>query len=404
MTEGLGLISADDHVLEPPDLWTSRLPARYQDIGPRIERRRAETTNLTGGKPTFRPGAEGVWADWWRYEDLWVPLTRVSVAAGLDDVDFVPTTYDDVRPGCWNQSDRLADMDSNGVDVSVCFPNTLPRFCGQTFQEAADKDLARLCVEAYNDWIIEEWCAGDGHGRLIPVTLVPLWDRDLAVAEVERCAVKGAFAMSFSENPTRLGLPSVHDVDGYWEPLFSVCAETGTVVNMHIGSSSTVPTTSADAPQAVTSALFITNTMGALCDYLISGVFLRHPRLKISLSEGQIGWMPYTLDRLDQVWAKRDRDSIIGIDLPERPSSYVQGHVYGCVFDDEVGLENRARIGMSQIMFEVDFPHTDSTFPDSVAAFDRLAAAGRLSGDERYQLARGNAIEAFGLDRFGVLV
>jgi predicted TIM-barrel fold metal-dependent hydrolase len=400
-----GLISADDHVLEPPDLWTSRLPARYRSVGPRIVRERAEPTSTTGGRMSFRRSADpevGQWADWWLYEDLAVPLTRVSVASGLDEVDFVPVTFDEIRPGCWQQGERLRDMDANGVDASVCFPNTLPRFCGQTFAEADDRELAALCVRAYNDWIVDEWCAGDGRGRLIPVTLVPLWDVAAAVAEVHRCAAKGSFALSFSENPALLGLPSIHDAGGHWEPLFAACADTGTVLNMHIGSSSTVPTTAADAPQAVSSALFITNTMGALCDYLVSGVFERHPGLRISLSEGQVGWMPYLLDRLDQVWAKRDGASLIGIDLPRPPSSYLAGHVYGCIFDDAVGLENRARIGMEQILFEVDYPHSDSTFPRSQEAFDRVADAGGLDDHERYLLARGNAIAAFGLDRFGI--
>jgi predicted TIM-barrel fold metal-dependent hydrolase len=349
-----------------------------------------------GGRITYRRADEGPWTDWWLYEELEVPLTRPSAAAGDKEVDYLPITFDDVRPGCWKPADRLADMDLNRVEASVCFPNTLPRFCGQTFLEATDKTLALLCVKAYNDWMIDEWC-GASDGRLIPVTMVPLWDRDEAVAEVLRCAAKGSAAITFSENPAQLGLPSIHDRDGYWEPLFAACAETSTMVNMHIGSSSVIPTTSPDAPQAVSSTLFATNTMGAMCDYLISGVFERHPRLKISLAEGQIGWMPYVLERLDKVWAQRDGSTMIGIDLPRSPSSYMPDHVYGCVFDDEVGLKERDRIGMDQILFEVDFPHLDSTFPDSVQAFERLAEATGLDADQRLKLLRTNAIRAFGL-------
>lgn len=397
-SDDLWIVSVDDHVLEPPDLWTSRLPAAFQAEGPRIERDRSTAVGTTGGAMRFERGGDGPWADWWVYEDLQVPLTKVSAASGMDEVDFVPTTFDDVRPGCWSQSDRLADMDLNRVEVSICFPNTLPRFCGQTFHEARDKDLALACVRAYNDWLIEEWCAGAGRGRLVPVGIIPLWDVDAAVAEVHRNAARGCRAVTFSENPTKLGLPSIHSADGHWEPFFAACEETGTVINLHIGSSSVSPTTSPDAPQAVSSALFITNTMGAMVDYLVSGVFVRYPRLKVALAEGQVGWMPYLLDRLDQVWSKRDSSTLIGIDLPDPPSTYVEGHIYGCVFDDVVGLLNRDRIGMSQIMFEVDYPHSDSTFPDSWAAFDRLATASGLDDAERYALARGNAIEAFGLE------
>ena len=400
-TDEQRLISADDHVLEPPDIWTDRVSRRYREVAPRMVRCRADVVSAVGGRPRIRRSDTGRWADWWCYEDLEVPLLQVSAAAGLEDVDYLPITLDEVRPGCWKPAERLADMDLNSVQASVCFPNTLPRFCGQTFCEAKDKNLAQVCVEAYNDWIIEDWCGGDAHGRLIPVTLVPLWDRALAAAEVLRCAEKGSAAITFAENPSRLGLPSFHDARRYWDPLFAACAETGSVINLHIGSSSVSPTTAPDAPQAVTSALFATNTMGALCDLLVSGVFARFPSLRVSLAEGQIGWMPYTLQRLDMVWAGRGRDSLIGIRLPEPPSHYAKRNIYGCVFDDEVGLTSREQVGMSQIMFEVDYPHSDSTFPNSLAVFDRLVSSARLSPEERYLLQRGNAIRAFGLARYG---
>src|SRR5262249_15194033 len=147
----------------------------------------------------------------------------------------------------------------NNVEVSVCFPNVLPRFCGQTFAEAKDKELALLCVQAYNDWNIDEWCGGAGRGRLIPLTLVPLWDVDLAVAEVHRTAAKGSHAITFPEDPLPLGLPGIYS--GYWDPFFAACVETDTVVNMHIGSSSRMTRHSPDAPQIVWSTLMFENTM-----------------------------------------------------------------------------------------------------------------------------------------------
>lgn len=398
----LEIISVDDHVLEPGRLWADRLPSRLRDCGPVLRRQRAELVSVTGGKPVFRRGSLGEWCDWWTYGDYEMPLLSTYAAVGMTEVDFVPVTFDDVRPGAWQQGARLADMNVNGVQASVCFPNTLPRFCGQTFLEARDHDLALLCVQAYNDWITDEWCAGQGAGRLIPVMIVPLWSAELAAAEVLRCAAKGVPAVTFSENPAKLELPSLHDTNRHWDPFLRACEETGMVINLHIGSSSTSPTTAADAPQAISSAMFATNTMGAMCDYIVGGVFERFPRLRIALAEGQIGWMPYAIERLDMVWRQRRRDSAIGINLPEPPSSYVAGHVYGCVFDDEVGLANREYIGMEQIMFEVDFPHADSTFPGSRQAADRLCARAGLDEQERYRLLRGNAIEVYGLERFGI--
>ena len=238
------IISVDDHVVEPPDLWTSRLPAKYQDRCPRVERDTAEF-NFEGGVFSFEKGVEGGgMCDWWLYDDLVYPFPKLSAAAGFDELDVVPVTFDDILPASWKQKERLVAMDENHVDVSICFPNVLPRFCGQAFLERDDKDLALLCVKAYNDWMIDEWCAGDGAGRLIPLTLIPLWNPVAAAAEVHRCAEKGAFAVAFSENPYPLGLPSIHDKDRFWDPFFRACEETDTIVNMHIGSSSKMPLSS----------------------------------------------------------------------------------------------------------------------------------------------------------------
>ncbi|HBL08430.1 MAG TPA: amidohydrolase [Acidimicrobiaceae bacterium] len=395
------IISVDDHVVEPPDLWTSRLPAKYQDRCPRVERDTARFL-FEGGVFSYEKGVEGgEQCDWWLYDDLVYPFPKLSAAVGFDDLDITPVTFDEIHPGGWKQPDRLAAMDVNHVDASVCFPNVLPRFCGQTFLEREDKDLALLCVQAYNDWMIDEWCAGAGRGRLIPLTLIPLWDPVAAVAEVHRCAGKGSFAIAFSENPYHLGLPSVHDKDRFWDPFFRACEETDSVVCMHIGSSSKMPSTSPDAPFAVSSALTFSNAMGSMCDFILSGIFVRFPLLKVAYSEGQVGWMPYVLERMDKIWAERG-DASFGIDLPERPSSYMQGHVWGCIFDDETGLRNRDVIGMDQICFEVDFPHADSTYPDTLEVATRICTAAGLSDDEVYRLMRGNAIDCFGLERFGI--
>ena len=166
------IISVDDHVVEPPDLWTSRLPARLRDRGPRVVRERGRLVLAENG--AWTPDPDGEWADIWYYDDLVKAISRMSVAVGLGELGWGTVTFDEMRPGAWRQADRLADMDANHVEASVCFPNTLPRFCGQTFAERDDKELALLCVRAYNDWVIDEWCAGAGRGRLIPLTILPV--------------------------------------------------------------------------------------------------------------------------------------------------------------------------------------------------------------------------------------
>jgi predicted TIM-barrel fold metal-dependent hydrolase len=397
------IISVDDHVVEPPDLWQSRLPVRYLDRAPRVIRMKGRLgRGGTGGRSVgFRVTDDGQWCDVWHYDDLVSPFLMLSAAVGFDDVGFNLTTFDEIRPGAWIQADRLADMDANHVDAAICFPNTIPRFCGQAFLEREDKELAGLCVKAYNDWMIDEWCGGDAGGKLIPLTMVPLWDAEAAAAEIRRCADKGSHAITFPENPFPLGLPSIHDPARHWDPVYRACEETETVLCMHIGSSSRMPSTSPDAPFIVSSVLTFQNAMGSLVDYLFSGILDRFPSLVLAYAEGQVGWMPYILERADKLWEERS-DNSFGTALPNPPSSYVAGRIYGCLFDDETGLKNRDAVGMSQICFETDYPHADSTFPDSKAVLAKIAGDAGLSPSELYALTRGNAIGAFGLERFGI--
>ena len=397
------IISVDDHVVEPPNLWTDRLASKYAGRAPRIVRDRAKFSYLGGVFRAERGTPDGDWCDWWLYDDLEYPFARLSAAVGFDSVENVPTTFDEIRPGSWKQKERLQDMDANHMAVSICFPNVLPRFCGQTFYEREDKELALLCVRAYNDWMIDEWCAGDGKGRLIPLTIVPLWDAELAAQEIHRCTKKGSYAVTFSENPFHLGLPSVHDPSRFWDPFFRACEETETTINLHIGSSSKMPSTSTDAPHAVGSVLTFSNTMGSMLDFLISGVFDRFPKLRVAYSEGQVGWMPFVLERADKLWEKRrEASDSYGINLKRPPSSYIEDHIWGCIFDDVTGLELRDKVGMGQITFEVDYPHADSTFPHTLATATKLVEEAGLDQSEVDLLFRRNAIRAYGLERFGI--
>jgi len=403
MAELPKIISVDDHVVEPPGLWQERLPARYRDRGPRIERRRLKrsTGGVGGANMGFVEDPDGQWCDVWLYEDLEYPFMTLSAAIGFKELGFDVTTFDEIRPGCWKQPERLADMEANHVDAAVCFPNVLPRFCGQTFYERQDKELALLCVKAYNDWIIDEWCAGEGKGKLIPLTLVPLWDPALAADEIRRCAAKGSYAITFPENPYPLGLPSLHDKSRHWDPVFAACQETQTTLCMHIGSSSKMPSTSPDAPFIISSTLTFQNAMGSLLDYIFSGTLERFSGLVVAYSEGQVGWMPYVLERADKLWEERS-DNSFGSNLRQAPSSFVAKRVYGCVFDDPVGLRNRDIIGIDQICYEVDYPHADSTFPHSKKVLESICAQAGLDEEETYKFTRGNAIRCFGLERFGI--
>ncbi len=387
------IISVDDHVVEPEHLFRTWLPAKYREAGPRCETKRLSVSFEGGATYTTRFSDDGDPGDVWYYEDLVVPLRRNIAAAGFprEQMTLQPITYDTMRRGCWDPKARLVDMDANWVEASLCFP-TFPRFCGQTFAEAKDKDLALACVRAYNDWMVEEWC-GDSGGRLIPLTIVPLWDVELAAAEVMRNATRGVRAVCFSECPAKLGLPSIHS--GYWDPFFAACEATGTVVNMHIGSSSSTTSTSTDAPAAVQITLSFNYSLISLSDYLFSGVFVKFPKLIVAYSEGQMGWIPFVLQRADDVWREHRGWNGVADLLPEPPSSYFFRNVFACFFRDDVGVEMIERVGPDNITFETDYPHTDTTWPDTKqVATDMLK---NVREDIVYKLLRGNAIRMLGL-------
>jgi predicted TIM-barrel fold metal-dependent hydrolase len=396
------IISVDDHVIEPASVWQDRLPARYREAGPRLERRTARVEWVEKGKSKLvEDGGPGTCeVDVWIYEGRTHPMVRGGAHCGYADEDaLAPVTYDRILPGAYIQSERLAALDTNHTDASLSFP-TFPRFCGQTFLEGSDKDLALLCVRAYNDWMIDEWCAGEGYGRLIPLTIIPLWDAEVAAAEVRRCAAKGSHAICFSVQPVALGLPSIYS--GQWDPLWAACQETDTVVNMHIGSSSKMPITSPDAPWEVMMTLNAENSIHAFCDWIMSGLLHRFSTLRIALSEGQVGWMPFFLARMDDMWEKSDSFDHLKQKLPEPPSHYMIGRIWGCVFNDLVGVRNRDQVGMSQIMFETDFPHADSTYPHSRQVAEKMIADAGLDDHEAWMLLRGNAIECYDLKRWGI--
>jgi predicted TIM-barrel fold metal-dependent hydrolase len=394
------IISVDDHVIEPLHVWQEWMPKKFADRAPRVERMTGRMKKLPR-RFNFVEDPDGKPADVWVFDGLAMPINEGVASAGGDrsKLSNGPMLYDDIQPAAYDRTARLAAMDSNHTEASLCFPN-FPRFCGQTFLECEDRELGLAAVQAYNNWMIEEWCGDEAYGRLLPVTLIPLWDAELAAVEVRRCAEKGNTSIAFSESPPALGLPSVHT--DYWDTLWRACVETGTVVNMHIGSSSTFPRTGPDSPMLTMLTLVHEGSQRALVDWLCSGVFERFEALRIALSEGEVGWMPFLLDRIDYTW--RGHQGYAGVEdrITRAPSSYFEGHVYGCLVDDPVALESRHRLPFEQLMYEIDFPHGDSTFPRTRESAEKLIADSGLSDIEAVQLLRNNAIGCYRLERFGI--
>jgi predicted TIM-barrel fold metal-dependent hydrolase len=387
------IVDVDAHLVEPPDIWTPRLPEKFREAGPHVEYHPAGSIVLQGAGYIEAPGTEGPDVVWWNYEGTMTSLKRHIAASGFkpEEITLTATTYDEIRPGCYRVPDRLADMDINGVEAQLCFPN-YPRFAGQIFLWGKDKELAELCIYAYNDWMVDEWCGSSG-GRLLPLCIVPLWDAELAAAEIRRNAARGVRAVAFTEIPAYLGLPSIHT--GYWDPFFRACEETSTIICLHIGSGTKTLQTSSDAPDAVPASLIFSNSAASLVDFLFSGVLVRYPNLKLLYAEAQIGWIPYTLERADDVWITHQWAGGQA-HCPEPPSTYYYRQVYSCFFKDPIGVKMLDEVGGAEhVCFETDYPHSDSTWPHSKEA--AATQFGFLSQEEVTRIARGTAIELFGL-------
>jgi predicted TIM-barrel fold metal-dependent hydrolase len=248
-------------------------------------------------------------------------------------------------------------------------------------------------LQSYNDWHVDEWC-GTYAGRFIPLAVVPVWDQDAMVAEVRRMAAKGCHAFTFSENPEKTGFPSLHNE--WWDPFWAACADEGTIVCFHIGSSSEIPITSKESPVDVTLTLMPVNIVQVAADLIWSDFLRRYP-LKVSLSEGGIGWVPYFLERVDRTYRQQHRWT--GQDFGgQLPSDVFRQRVVTCFVQDRVGVELRHQVGLDTITWEVDYPHSDSTWPHSPEAFQEQLAG--VPDDEVAAIGSENALRHFRFDPF----
>lgn len=364
----LQLFSVDDHLLEPPDLWTSRLPAKYQDTCFRLER------------------ANGV--DFWRYEDVEFPTMKMFASAGIPvaELDLNPINYEDMLPACYDAKARSKALREDGIVGSVTFP-TAAGFGGRRFAEAKDKTLADLSVRAYNDFMFDEWHAADPE-VLVPTIICQMWDPELAAAEVRRCAERGARSLTFPENTYALGLPSIHAES--WDPLWRALTETGVAVSMHGGASgrSFIATPDSDMMQAIVGAPLITGAE-VISDLIFSRIPREFPDIKWVITEVGAGYLPYLLERADMQFEKLKGWH----HFDELPSQIFHRSIWVPLVNERFAVEHRHLIGVDNLLWESDFPHPESNWPHS-----REAAKKQLDGvsdDEMAKITHGNAAKVF---------
>jgi predicted TIM-barrel fold metal-dependent hydrolase len=373
LTDDMKVISVDDHVFETPGTFIDRVPAKFRDAAPRLEE---------------RPGKIQVWV-WegreYLFESVGSPTSRIFRTDGTGD-DYYGRHFDDVIPACYEPHARLKAMDEDGVWAQLSFPSFC-RFAGTRFLEGNDKELALECVVAYNDWMIDEWCAVDPE-RLIPLVILPLWDVSACVKEIERTVAKGARAVSVPESPVPLGLPSVWTK--YWDPLFAAAQEADVPLCTHTGTSGSLVMPSPETTEPAQYSLSSINAMMQVSDLIFSHTFDRFPQLKIAMSEAGSGWVPYLGERMDFTW-ERTRVGADRLDIA--PSKLLHDHFWTCFIKDDVGIKLRHDIGLDRLMFETDFPHQDSNYPHSRKVLADMMLD--VPDDEVRQIVETNARELF---------
>jgi predicted TIM-barrel fold metal-dependent hydrolase len=356
------------------------LPAKYKDIAPHIE-------HMPDG------------TDKWHFCGLEIPNVGLNAVAGRppEEYGIDPTSFDELRPGTYDVNARVLDMSANGMLGSLNFPS-LPGFAGRLFGQLEDKDAALALARAYNDWHIDEWC-GAAPDRMIPLAVPPIWDPNAVADEVRRVAKKGCHALTFPENPVPLNLPSLHDA--HWDPVWKACVDEGTIVNMHIGSSSKLVVTALDAPIDVMISLQPMNIVQAAADLTFSRVWKEFPELTISLSEGGIGWIPYFLERIDHTYKAHKAWTFA--DFGDKlPSEFFLEHVVLCYIEDDFGARHAREIGVDRICMETDYPHSDAIWPNAPERMAEGFALTDLTDDEINKITHENAMKFFRFDPFSI--
>jgi predicted TIM-barrel fold metal-dependent hydrolase len=370
------MVSVDDHLVEPPELFDEHMPAKFKSQAPRVERRE-----------------DG--SDVWTFNGAVIPNVGLNAVAGRPKEEYgvEPTAFDEMRPGCYNVDERIKDMNAGGVLASMNFPS-FPGFAARLFAAAEDKDLALATIRAYNDWHIDEWC-GKYPGRFIPMALPVLWDPQLAADEVRRVAAKGCHSLTFTENPAALGYPSFHDE--HWDPLWKALVEENVVLSIHLGSSGKLSITADNAPVDVMITLQPMNICQAAADLLWSRVIKEYPGIRIALSEGGTGWIPYFLDRVDRTYDMHH--AWTGQDFGGKlPSEVFREHFLTCFIADPVGVQLRHLIGIDNIAWECDYPHSDSAWPD--APEELMSVSADVPAAELNKITYENAMKWYSFDPF----
>ncbi len=341
-----GFISADDHVQEHPEVWTSRMSK--QKWGGRI--------------PHVEKQDDG--SESWVIDGRRVSLPGIALAGALmADRAQEPKRWSDVPRMAFSASERLKAMDLDGIDYSVLYP-IVGGLAAETFGKLDDADLELACVQAYNDWLIDEWA--NVSPRFVPQCIVPIWPMERTVAEIRRAVAKGHKGVIYPASPMELrAVPHINEP--VYDPLWAVCEELGVPICFHSGASPKIQMRPGDGFSPAVAAAFSgvvrsVSSIAVVANFLISRVLHRFPKLKVVFAESSLGWGAYEIEYADY---QSDADGLPSEGYPLKPSELFQRQCYFTCWYDRMSVRVRRYLGTSNILWSSNFPLSTSTWPNS---------------------------------------
>jgi predicted TIM-barrel fold metal-dependent hydrolase len=364
------IISADDHVNPPATIYSERLPRDLRDRAPRVERRGDREVVV--------------------FEGTEKPFSNLQGSAGVDakSIEVWSKSKKVGRRGGWDPAARIEDMDLDGVDAQVLFGSGDG---GGIEIRSENRPLRFAMMQVYNDWLAEHCKAYPK--RTVGIAEIPHWDIELAIAEAKRAAKLGLRGVLISAIPAYQDSPPEDKpyTDPYYEPLWSALEELRMPINMHLG---TKPLTRGLLGNIMVQVSVNKSMMSEpIASFIFSGVLMRHPELKLVSVESGIGWMAFLVPWMDATWNKHRHHTQSKLEEP--PSFYFHRQVFGTFIDDVVGVRNRDIIGVDNIMWSSDYPHINSSWPNSREYIEKHF--GDVPEAERAKMVGGNAAHVYGL-------
>lgn len=385
----LRIIDGDSHFAEPPDLWTSRAPAAYRDRVPHLERIDGEMRWVVDGQE-------------------WTGLGGHTIAKGnIKTLGTLCLPFDEIDESAWTVEGRLKLMDTQGVYAAVLYPNSIG-FASNAIFGIDDIDFRNIVMSLYNDSLVD--VQKDSGSRMLPQAVLPIWDMDRTVAEMNRLIKAGITGFTVTDKPQNVSLP---DLDHpYFAPMWSIANEAGSVINFHIGSgapanmgkTSPVAAASSDiywqsfGPQrrlAVLATQFYMSNVRIITNLCMSNLFDRYPNVKVVSAESGIGWVPFVLEameyQLDEMVTTAEERAV----QSRRPTEYFRSNVYVMSWFERSAMKLLDDIGVDNVMLMTDIPHPTCLYPNTREYFASVTED--VDPQVRAKIVQDNAARVYGV-------